>query len=105
MSGLEVVGVLLGAIPVVVAALRSYKEAKQRYIWFARKEVYVDRLIQSLNEQMFFLRADVGLALRTANLEPERITAFLDDPNLNPLGNVEVADALRNIWEMAFGSI
>ncbi|PGH26816.1 hypothetical protein AJ80_01582 [Polytolypa hystricis UAMH7299] len=96
MSGLEVVGVLLGVIPLVVSALKNYKETKQRYIWFTSKEPYINRLIQSLNEQIYFIRADVGVALRATDLEQERIKAFLNDPDLNLLRDLEVAEAIRD---------
>ncbi|KAL4985784.1 hypothetical protein BDW68DRAFT_189390 [Aspergillus falconensis] len=96
MSGVEVVGILLGAIPLVVSALRTYKEAKQRYIWFMNKEPYIDRLIQSLNEQIYFIRADVDIALQSTGLEHDKIKAFLSDPDLDLLSNQEVADAIRD---------
>ncbi|KAL4733248.1 hypothetical protein BDV11DRAFT_214090 [Aspergillus similis] len=96
MSGVEVVGILLGAIPLVVSALKTYKETKQRYIWFMNKEPYINRLIQSLNEQIYFIRADVDIALQSTGLEHDKIKAFLSDPDLDFLSNQEVADAIRD---------
>lgn len=96
MSGVEVVGILLGAIPLVVSAIKSYKTTKQRHKWVTKKDLYIDRLIQSLNEQIYFIRADVQIALRSTDLEQGKITAFLTDPDLDLLRNQEVADAIRD---------
>ncbi|CEL01824.1 hypothetical protein ASPCAL01402 [Aspergillus calidoustus] len=95
MSGVEVAGLILGAIPIVVAALKTYKETKQRYIWFMSKEAYIDRLIQSLNEQVYFIKSDVEVALRSTDLEPESIKSILTGPDLSPWNDHEVADAIR----------
>ncbi|KAL4925913.1 uncharacterized protein BDV17DRAFT_165990 [Aspergillus undulatus] len=96
MSGVEVVGILLGAIPLVVSALKAYKESKQRYIWFMSKEPHIDRLIQSLNEQIYFIRSDVDVALRSTDLEQDKIKTFLSDPDLDLLRDREVADAIQD---------
>jgi hypothetical protein len=96
MSGVEVAGLLLGAIPIVVAALKTYKETKQRYIWFMSKEAYIDRLIQSLNEQVYFIKSDVEVALRSTDLKPESIKSILAGPDLSPWNDHEVADAIRD---------
>ncbi|KAL2861219.1 uncharacterized protein BJX67DRAFT_367074 [Aspergillus lucknowensis] len=96
MSGIEVAGLVLGAIPIVVAALKSYKEAKQRYIWFMSKEAHIDRLIQSLNEQAYFIKSDVEVALRSTDLEQARIESLLTDPGLSLWNDDEVADAIRD---------
>ena len=56
MSGFEVVGVVLGVIPLIISALDNYKKTSQRIKFFRGKEPYVAQLIQSLKEQMFFMR-------------------------------------------------
>jgi hypothetical protein len=96
MSGIEVAGLVLGAIPIVVAALKGYKEAKQRYIWFMSKEAHIDRLIQSLNEQVYFIKSDVEVALRSTDLEQDRIRSVLTDPDLSLWHDDEVIDAISD---------
>ncbi|KAL2782475.1 hypothetical protein BJX66DRAFT_192514 [Aspergillus keveii] len=96
MSGIEVAGLVLGAIPIVVAALKSYKEAKKRYIWFIGKQEHINRLIQSLNEQAYFIKSDVEVALRSTDFEQARIQSILTGPDLSLWNDDEVADAIRD---------
>jgi hypothetical protein len=96
MSGIEVAGLVLGTIPIVVAALKSYKEAKQLYIWFMSKKAHIDRLIQSLNEQVYFIKSDVEVALRSTDLDQDRIKPILTDPDLSLWHDDEVVDAISD---------
>lgn len=96
MSGVEVAGLILGAVPLVVSALKSYKETKQRYIWFMSKEVCVDKLIQSLNEQVYFIKADLEVALRSTDLEQDKVTSILTGSDLTSWRENEVAEAVQD---------
>ena len=66
MSGLEIAGVILGAVPVTIAALLQYKTAHQMMRYFNHKSVYIDRLVQALEEQKFCLESEFDLVLRAA---------------------------------------
>jgi hypothetical protein len=86
MSGLEVVGVVLGAIPIVVMAVEKYRRRKTR-IAFRHKEVYVIRLIQSLRDQHYLLVSDIRLTLNGAGvnydtLSTDRLPALFRDHNI-----------------------
>ncbi|OQE14181.1 hypothetical protein PENFLA_c040G02035 [Penicillium flavigenum] len=74
MSGLEVIGVVLGTIALIISALDSYK---------------------SLEEQRFFLQTDTCLALKETHLEEKQIITLIDEQGLNLFQNPEVADALK----------
>ena len=69
MSGFDIVGLILGAVPVTVAALEHYKTANEMLRYFNNKSVYVDRLIQALEEQKFCLESEFEIVLRAAGLE------------------------------------
>jgi len=47
MSGFEVTGVILGAIPVIISALEQYKKTRETWRRFRQKALYIDRLIQA----------------------------------------------------------
>lgn len=49
--GMEAVGVVLGAIPLVISALRSYKDAKKFGGRFLNRKKHVEKLIRALQEQ------------------------------------------------------
>ncbi|KAL5334995.1 hypothetical protein BJX70DRAFT_376595 [Aspergillus crustosus] len=58
MSGIELVGVVLGAIPLILSAIESYKKTSQRCKYFRYKEPYIIALVHSLEDQRFFLETD-----------------------------------------------
>jgi hypothetical protein len=95
MSGLEVIGVVLGAIPLIISALDSYKVTSQRIKFMMKKELLLNQLIESLEEQKFFLQTDICLALKVTHLEEKQIITLIDEQGLNLFQNPEVADALR----------
>ncbi|KAJ5622843.1 hypothetical protein N7490_011448 [Penicillium lividum] len=64
MSGFEVVGIVLGALPLVITAIDQYRVSKKLFQAFRHKEPYIDRLLQSLKEQNFFLESDLFVTLK-----------------------------------------
>ncbi|KAL4986565.1 hypothetical protein BDW68DRAFT_178687 [Aspergillus falconensis] len=86
MSGLEVVGVVLGAIPIVIMAVEKYRERQTR-IAFRNKDPYVLRLIQSLRDQHYLLVSDIRLTLNGAGVDYDTLSTGLlptlfRDPNI-----------------------
>ena len=73
MSGFEVVGLILGAVPVTIAALEQYKTAHEMLRYFSHKSVYIDRLIQALEEQKFFIESEFDIVLRAAGFDQHDI--------------------------------
>ncbi|KAL4788602.1 hypothetical protein BJX76DRAFT_353048 [Aspergillus varians] len=68
MSGLEVAGVVLGAIPIVIAAIDIYRERQVR-IAFRNKEPHILRFIQALKAQHYLLQHDIERILDGAGVE------------------------------------
>lgn len=103
MSGLEVVGVVLGAIPLIVAALDRYKTTSQRLFLFRHKEPFIDQLIQALNEQRFFIETDLLLTLRATHLEEEDITDLICKPHPNLFQHPDISDAVSQYLGDGYG--
>lgn len=76
MSGFEVVGLILGAVPVTIAALEQYKTAHEMLRYFNHKSLYIDRLIQALEEQKFFIEAEFDIVLRATGFDQQAISTI-----------------------------
>ncbi|KAL2816014.1 hypothetical protein BDW59DRAFT_12256 [Aspergillus cavernicola] len=76
MSGLEIVGAVLGGIPIVIAAIETYRERQSR-VSFRRKEPFISRLVQSLNAQHYLLLSDIKMTLTGAGVEYDRSSVQL----------------------------
>lgn len=64
MSGLEVVGVVLGVLPLIISTVDQYRSTKRVISSFRHKEPYVDKLISALREQEYHLQGEMLLILR-----------------------------------------
>ncbi|KAK2743240.1 hypothetical protein FQN57_004929 [Myotisia sp. PD_48] len=91
----HVAGVVLAAIPLLIAALNTYKATKQRLINFRSKELFVAQLVQSLEEQKFFLETDLLITLMETTLDEEEVSTLLQEPNLNIFRDPEVSQAVQ----------
>lgn len=76
MSGFEVVSLILGAVPVTIAALEQYKTAHEMLRYFNHKSVYIDRLIQALEEQKFYIESEFDIVLRAAGFDQHAISTI-----------------------------
>jgi uncharacterized membrane protein YcgQ (UPF0703/DUF1980 family) len=91
MSGLEVVGVVLGALPLMIAAIDQYKATSQRLKFFRFKEPFVGELIQALREQQFFLETDLHVTLQATDLDKQEIADLLAKPAAKLFENPDIA--------------
>lgn len=93
MSGIEIVGVILGAIPVMVAALqqsqRQYDGTKQKWRNFRNMVQYIDRLIVSLECQKVMMTEDFLILIRAAAAPVLGQTFSINATNCNQLLNRE----------------
>lgn len=95
MSGFEIVGVILGAIPLLISAIEKYKATSQRLKYFKYKEPYIAQLIQSLEDQKFFLESDLYIPLNSTNLEEDQINNVIRQANPDLFRDIEISQALR----------
>ncbi|KAL8810331.1 MAG: hypothetical protein Q9200_002668 [Gallowayella weberi] len=73
MSGIEMAGLVLGAIPVVIWALENYKTTREIWRRSRSKALLVDRLINALKEQRLLMELDVQVLLKAASYEDHEI--------------------------------
>lgn len=95
MSGLEVVGVVLGAIPLLISAIEKYKTASRRLKLYQQKVTLVNELIRSLKEQEFFIKADLSLTLKATSIGQDHIPILLQNPSLGVLDDQDLSDEIR----------
>ena len=94
MSGIEVVGLVLGAVPIMIWGLGQYKTTRDIWRRSRSKALLVDRLIESLEEQKILIEIDLQLLLRAADLDDGEI-ALLDHSTVyDVLCDPDVVEAL-----------
>ena len=68
MSGFEIAGVVLGAIPVVIEALSAYRKGKGFFVTMHKSHGLVDELIHKLKMQQAYFYLDILELLREARV-------------------------------------
>lgn len=66
MSGLEIVGVVLGVVPLIVAALEQYKSSKRLWDRFRKTALHINELIEALDENHALIEASLDSLLQKA---------------------------------------
>ena len=69
MSGIELAGLITGAIPVMIAALEHYKTFHKKTWLFRNKSARIDQLIIALGNHKFFLEGEMELLLLKAGVD------------------------------------
>jgi hypothetical protein len=69
MSGIEIVGLILGAIPILLPALDAYKNGLSRTAVFVRRRRHVEELIRALGVNRLLLDQHVRLLLTKVGVE------------------------------------
>lgn len=95
MSGFEVTGGILGAIPVIISALEQYKKTRETWRRFRQKALYIDRLIQALEEQKVLIETDLNLLLRAVGFENDDVVAMGSDSCHDCLRDSEIATEIE----------
>ena len=82
-------------MPVKIAALKQYKKAHEMLRSFNRKSVYIDRLIQALEEQSFYLGAEFDNILRAAGFAQQDIGTINIEHLHKVLLRIDIAEGLH----------
>ena len=77
---MEVAGLLIGAVPFMISALKQYAKARRGIRQFRRTSLYLAHLIQALREQKFYLETDLEQLLRAAGFEEVITSVDYGDP-------------------------
>lgn len=69
MSGIEVIALVLGIIPLVTEALEGYQKLRKKRDAFTRKSLHIDRMKHILALQYRLVHSDVALILRSSDID------------------------------------
>ena len=69
MSGFEVVGVILGAAPLIISALEGCQKISKKRDAFKRRALHIDRMKNAVRWQHELLEHDVRIVLQNAGME------------------------------------
>lgn len=81
---MEAVGIVLGAIPLVMSALQSYKDAKKLGGLFLNRKKHVGKLIRALREQHGALKTNIVWLLKAID-EPDcdiQVGSYFEDADI-----------------------
>ncbi|PSN59642.1 hypothetical protein BS50DRAFT_537095 [Corynespora cassiicola Philippines] len=101
MSGIEIVGVVLGAIPLIIAALENYESASDRVADFIKWRGQLSALIQSLWMHQTSYHMSLRYILEPI-LNPEEIEAMILNSGHGMWENKDVALALQGRLGFAY---
>lgn len=90
MSGFEIAGVVLGAIPIVIEALSAYREGKGLFATIRKSRGLVDELIHKLKMQQTHFYLDMLELLREA-----RVPEILMEGDPTPDKCIEILQAAK----------
>lgn len=78
MSGFEVVGVILGALPLVIAGISSYREGKSELAVWRKYGHLLKDLTRELQSQEIFFQNNIEILLKTAGVDAHDIAIFIN---------------------------
>ena len=73
MSGIEVIGVVSGAAPLLISALEGYQKLGKKRDAFKKKSLHIDCMVRAINWQQKMIHSDVKIVLRNAGLDETTI--------------------------------
>ncbi|EXJ84054.1 hypothetical protein A1O3_04721 [Capronia epimyces CBS 606.96] len=80
MSGLEIVGLVLGAVPIILSILETSKSLNRKKIAFQKKQFYIDRMINALSWQKTLIEGDLEILFRSIGLEDQDLRTIGSNP-------------------------
>lgn len=96
MSGIEVAGLVLGAIPIVISGIEYYIEGIETIKSFRQFESGLKNILRALDNEHALLINACGLLLNGSSLHPDRIAPLLSDgPANGSWKDPEVEDIVR----------
>lgn len=76
MSGLEVVGVVLGAVPIIIHALESCRKLGRVQDAFTKRSLHIAKMVKALRTQQALIDGDVKLVLRDSGVDAKKISYY-----------------------------
>lgn len=85
MSGFEVAGIVMGAVPLLVEALKAYQELGRRRDAFRRKRQHIGHMVRALDCQHVIVLTDVKIVCRNACVDDTKFEAHVRTGQLEKL--------------------
>ena len=104
MSGLEVAGVVLGALPLVISALEHYAKGVEGIIRYYKYRIHLQTLIDAIKTQKVIF-SDTLEQLLTGIVRIDKMAAFIADPAAQPEVDVHLKKRLRNSYSVYFANV
>ncbi|KAI0481842.1 hypothetical protein F4859DRAFT_476195 [Xylaria cf. heliscus] len=104
MSGFEIVGVVFGAIPLVISALEHYKTGQSTLAALIKYQGQLDKLLYQLKNQQIAFYFDIVELLRNAEIEEAESTAVSPEDCLLILQNKKNGGQLQEYLGIHYSS-
>jgi len=95
MSGIEIAGILLGAIPLVIAALEHYEDIIGPTKAFVKFQGHLDRAIRELWNQHTLFEQSIEMLLRPITTDQE-LSEMIDNTNSKLWQDLAIEQSLRS---------
>ncbi|KAB8349464.1 hypothetical protein FH972_023491 [Carpinus fangiana] len=106
MSGIEVVGLLLGAIPVVISAVSGYREGRSELAVWRKYGHLLKDLIRELQSQEIFFQNNIEILLKTAGVDEGDVTSFVQPGPLRGQWSATMqADVQEYLRKPSYGAL
>lgn len=104
MSGLEVAGVVLGALPLVISALEHYAKGVDSIKRYHKYRIQLQSLIDAIKTQQVIF-ADTLEQLLTGIVRIEEMSTFIENPRSRPDVDLRLKRRLRDSYEVYFANV
>ena len=104
MSGIEVAGLVLGALPLVISALDAYKAGRTHFSVWRRHGEFLDILISQLRMQEVFFQGHIEVLLKSAGTDSIVIEA-LKSSNGKLMHSTDGDEDLRDFLGSAYDTL
>jgi hypothetical protein len=104
MSGLEVAGVVLGALPLVISALEHYARGAESVKIYYRYKIQLQNLIDAVKTQKVIFTNTLEQLL-TGIVPADKMTAVIADPAAHPKVDLRLKGILRDGYDAYFSNV
>src|SRR6187551_3514573 len=104
MSGIEVVALVLGTLPLLISALEHYKEGTSRVKRWWKYGKELDFLLMDLDPQFEIYRGICETLLSKIGVEPSEIMRLLEEPGGEEWRNPELGRAMEKFLGHSYPS-
>jgi hypothetical protein len=95
MSGFEVVGVVLGSLPLIITAAKAYREGFEPLLKWMRFRKDFTKFIDTVDVEMQMFNSTLERFLLSANVPEDELHRLMTDPGYEGWQGEELGKALR----------